>query len=30
VITEGAIYLQDGDRVRIVADPPPPSSARRN
>lgn len=30
VITEGALYLQDGDRVRIVADPPPPSSARRN
>jgi hypothetical protein len=30
VITEGALYLQDGDRVRIVADPSPAASTPRN
>ena len=27
VVTEGALYLQDGDRIRIVAAPPPAAAA---
>jgi hypothetical protein len=27
VVTEGALYLQDGDRIRVVAAPPPAAAA---
>jgi hypothetical protein len=27
VITEGALYLQDGDRIRVIAAPPPAADA---